>query len=266
MTRGYAVYTDRSRNDAVPGASTIRQAAEDGVHLRWAHPDPALGDSPDCVRSLGEVERERYDATPDRRARAEFLQGRILVRQLVAELASVGPSTVDIDAQCPDCGGPHGRPTVSGPAGGATRLHVSIAHSRAAVVAAATWAGPVGVDVESTDGGAERLDAITTVAGRPFRDRAARSGDPLVHWTRVEAVLKADGRGLRVDPHLVRIHELGSWVEGRIGDEPARYRLTEPGLDPSLAVSVALRIDGLAGIGRRRLAVGWRQDDAVGDA
>lgn len=58
---------------------------------------------------------------------------------------------------------------------------------------------------------------------------------------RVEAVLKTDGRGLLVDPSLVRVEGdatgMTAWIEG----EPARYRLVDVDLGSGLVVAIARR-------------------------
>jgi 4'-phosphopantetheinyl transferase len=62
----------------------------------------------------------------------------------------------------------------------------------------------VGIDAELLDGDRERFAAIREVTGRSTA--SARDGlDALRLWTTIEAVLKADGRGLEVDPRRVGI-------------------------------------------------------------
>jgi 4'-phosphopantetheinyl transferase len=184
--------------------------------LRWAR---NLDDRAAALGVLSPLERARYDASPS----DPFLLGRLVLRRLVGELTGVAPEDVPLAAVCPDCGGPHGRPVVAGSA-----LHVSLSHSAVAVVAAASWDGPVGVDVEPLEQSAAALAAVGSVAGEAS----------LVRWTRVEAVLKADGRGLRVDPALVSF----TGDEASIADSPARYRVADVQLAPDVRVSVAVGI------------------------
>jgi 4'-phosphopantetheinyl transferase len=123
--------------------------------------------------------------------RDDFLAAHLLVRACAARLLGVAAGEVSIVQRCTTCGGPHGRPEVTGqPA-----VQASLAHSRG-VVAAAAARVPVGVDVEAlrpdrevTAGelsaaltGAE-IDAIT---GAADPDRAL-----LLTWARKEACLKA---------------------------------------------------------------------------
>ena len=182
--------------------------------LRWAR---ALDDRDEALAVLSPAERCRYDASPS----DTFLLGRLLLRRLAGELIGVEPAAVGLVAVCPDCGGHHGKPVIPGSA-----LHVSLSHSAVAVVAAASWDAAVGVDIERLDQSADVLTAIGSVAGE----------ESLARWTRVEAVLKADGRGLRVDPALVSFDgDLAS-----IAGSPARYRVEDVQLAPDVRVSVAV--------------------------
>lgn len=157
-----------------------------------------------------------------------FLAGRMLLTDLLTR--RFGTGTVDTGA-CPVCGGDHGPPVVHGVD---ARASVSYADSRAGglVVAAVGEVARLGLDVEPelTDSPAERERAddlgrlLDVPAGRAVR-----------RWTQVEAVLKADGRGLRVDPSLVRI--AGS--SARVADDPAHYRLPRITGPPGFCISVA---------------------------
>jgi hypothetical protein len=93
--------------------------------------------------------------------------GRALLRELGAD---------DVTAVCPSCGGAHGRPLTS--AGQA-----SIAHADG-VTLVALGEHPLGVDLERSD--------------------AQPPGTTAQHWTEIEAVLKAGGRGLEVAPERIR--------------------------------------------------------------
>ena len=160
-----------------------------------------------------EASRFASEREPER-----FLTGRMLLRELAAELTGLPLKSITVTAACPDCGREHGRPRVDG-------VFVSLSHSGAVTVAAASAEAPVGVDMEPRDAPPERLAAIRDVA----------RGDDLTHWTRVEAVLKADGRGLRVDPREVGIQG----AEATIHSE--RYALADAS-DDDYVVTVATRL------------------------
>ena len=182
--------------------------------LRWAlvadlEPVGALA-------ALSPAERERYASAARPQA---FLAGRALLRGLAGELLGVAPADVPLSAICPDCGGPHGAPTIAG-----SDLRVSLSHADGLVVAVARRGAALGVDVERSVLPAERLAAIGTLTGRAS----------VRHWTRVEAVLKADGRGLRVDPSLVVID---TEVASLGGD---RYVLHDAALPEGYTGSIAV--------------------------
>ncbi|NQX29388.1 4-phosphopantetheinyl transferase [Microbacteriaceae bacterium VKM Ac-2854] len=229
---------------------------DDGVHVRWLALDELRFDPVEMLPVLSPVERARFAATANPQLAERFVVGRVLARILAAELTGLTASAITVSAVCAECGGPHGRPLLCGPNGAIDGLSLSIAHCAAAVVAAVSWDGVVGVDVEPVAGSADRAGAIVEVAGVPFGD-SRRPADPLQHWTRIEAALKADGRGLTVDPRRVRIHERDGRAQARI-DAPEgerRFRLAEPKLHPSLQVSIALGSDATSGV-----TLGWRRE------
>ncbi|MGD8195795.1 4'-phosphopantetheinyl transferase family protein [Herbiconiux sp. P18] len=208
------------------------------VHVRWV--PLALGDDVDdgfsaLLPRLTADERMRAETTSDLAAAARFVYGRIAVRHLAAELAPPAaggePLTADdvtVWALCPDCGGPHGRPQVDVRKPKGRSLSISIAHCRAGVAVAASWSGIVGIDVELADAPVDSMAAIAALV--PPASRPAGTGwDPVQHWTRVEAVLKADGRGLRVDPAAVRVRREAGALSAVIDGPPNPALASAPG-------------------------------------
>lgn len=150
---------------------------------------------------------------------------RALLRLLLARYLQRAPAEVEIDRSCPVCGREHGKPTLTGQSRVDARLQFSVSHGGELLVFAFADDTPVGVDVEpvgSDDVSEELLDFVLTHA-----ERARLTGLPgpqrrrgfLRHWTGKEAVLKALGIGLEVEPKAV---ELPSPVMGR----PAPLTLT----------------------------------------
>lgn len=200
------------------------------VTVRWAHLDdlsdaalatvPLTGGEQDRVRAL------RRD--PDRRL---FVGARYLLRAAVGEVTGTDPDQVVLHQRCSRCDGPHGRPTVQ--VGSGPGPHVSIAHAGCLAVVAAS-ADPVGVDVEPC----------------PPADRDGAPTDRLDRrtWVRREAVLKALGLGVDVEPDPVHLGpadatpKLVGWSGP--GRRP-RIHLTDLDTDPGHLVTVA-------GVGRRR--------------
>lgn len=152
------------------------------------------------------------------------VDGHGLLRELVSKMTGLDDATLVITASCPDCGGAHGKPRVLG----MPDIHVSLARTPGFVVAAVCLAGPIGIDAELLAGSPERAAAVGALTGI----------QSLQHWTRVEAVLKADGRGLRVDPSRVQVD--GDGLTATL--EGVRYRLSEPSLDPAIVVTLAEKL------------------------
>lgn len=114
---------------------------------------------------------------------------------------AVGADAVRVHAVCPDCGGDHGQPLVTLPAEAAP-VFASVTHpgDRTLVVIGDR---PLGIDAEQL--GARTPDGLATTLGL---ESAPPPGEHalLAAWTAAEAVLKADGRGLRVDPRRIVRH------------------------------------------------------------
>jgi 4'-phosphopantetheinyl transferase len=88
--------------------------------------------------------------------------------------------------------------------------HVSLARAGGLSVVAVADAGPVGVDVEVE--GAASFAGFADVALHPG-ERAGRTDEATRAWVRKEALLKAYGLGLAIDPRDVRLDDesLAAW-------------------------------------------------------
>ncbi|MEN0084139.1 MAG: hypothetical protein AAGC66_05180 [Leifsonia sp.] len=161
-------------------------------------------DLADAIPRLSAGDRTRLDGLGTDAGRARFLAGRTALLRAAAEAGAPG---IVVDATCPDCGAAHGRPQALG----ASRpLYLALAHAGGAAYAVAAPV-PVGIDAEPLDTPPGRRAAID--------DLAPGHGDVVRRWTAIEAVLKADGRGLRVPPDAVRVGRWRAVLDGR------RYRL-----------------------------------------
>ncbi|MGB7962471.1 MAG: hypothetical protein WCF12_05865 [Propionicimonas sp.] len=158
------------------------------VWLAWA--DPGTFEA-----TLSSVDQTRLAGFDPVRQQA-FRAGRALLTRLVEPLAPPASRWQVTTGPCQHCGQPHGPVTVLGVA-----VRVSVSYSTGIVVAAAASAsevGRLGVDVE--------VDRPDPVRDAHLRGLLGDSPEPaLRRWCRVEAVLKADGRGLRVDPGTVTL-------------------------------------------------------------
>ncbi|MBB6084058.1 4'-phosphopantetheinyl transferase family protein [Castellaniella defragrans] len=148
--------------------------------------------------------------------RLRSLVGRALARRLLGRRLGLAPADVPLGA------GPHGKPMLV-----AAAWHFNIAHS-GDLVLVGVGPGPLGVDVEHCP---DQVDAALwrLVTGGPLpaashpaldppaRDHpaAGRSGaapDPrafCAQWVRREAILKACGLGLSVEPGALRLADAG---------------------------------------------------------
>jgi 4'-phosphopantetheinyl transferase len=175
------------------------------VQVLWSR--PTLEGTDPLWLDAGEA--RRLDRITRAELRREFLTSRVLVKTLVAELAAVDPQDVRLGYTCALCGESHGRPVVASPAE-ARRVDVSLAHAGERVVVAASRVAPVGVDVEPVSAtGFAGFDAValTPTERRRLRrlDEGRRRLARAALWARKEALLKASGEGLNLDPAAVEV-------------------------------------------------------------
>ncbi|MFJ6652835.1 chemotaxis protein CheY [Microbacterium sp. NPDC091313] len=154
---------------------------------------------------------ERVADLADRRATSRALLARLLPG---ARFSSV----------CAACGGDHGPVRVAG-----SPSVAAVAYAGGwAIVAVADGAAAVGVDAEV---------ATVTV----HLDRVLAPGAAVRDWVRIEAALKADGRGLRIDPAAVEIDETDDGWLAAVPGRRAPLRGADAAGPPGLIVAVAAR-------------------------
>jgi len=169
------------------------------------NPDVLVLWSPTTPSPAAPTRAERRAAQADERASAGAL-----AQLAVARVRGVDPADVVVGRRCLTCGSTaHGQPVTDG-------ASVSLSHTRGLVVAVASTAGPVGVDAEPvTD---TVFAGFDDVALAPDEARALAPADAtgrLRAWVRKEAVLKACGWGLSIDPRHVVLAS-----DGRVIDAP----------------------------------------------
>lgn len=134
-----------------------------------------------------------------------------LLRAEVARFHHVPSTSIVLGHECRRCGGDtHGRPFLFPTKAIRHPAHVSLTRAGGLSVVAVTDAGPVGVDVEAD--GAAGFAGFEDV-GLHAAERRPAALDPTRVWVRKEAVLKAYGIGLAVDPRDVRLDgdRLAAW-------------------------------------------------------
>jgi 4'-phosphopantetheinyl transferase len=155
--------------------------------------EPLLDAADQCYLA-GLVSISKRDASATSRA---------LLRAAAAGVLGIAPAAVRVTRSCPDCSRRHGKPQLPG-----TSLHVSATYTADRVAVAITALGPVGIDLERLDGADfDGFDgvALTEAEARAVNDLPALQRGPARAraWARKEAVLKASGVGLRLDPRAV---------------------------------------------------------------
>lgn len=159
-----------------------------------------------------------------RRAVPDGAPRREVAWALVRELAGVD---VELSNPCPRCGGAHGPVRVDGPPMLAAVAYAVRRGSGETVAVAAV------VDAAGVDSGAATLGIDAEFVVDAVRDAAGGVPD-VRRWVRVEAALKADRRGLEVDPDAVVIRRGGHG-----------WSATVPGSDHSVLGSDVLLGDDL---------------------
>ena len=214
------------RNAAAPGArnTEVHPAL---VRLAARKLDPAVLVGAAGLEPAVEARARRFHREEDRR---RFLTGRVIARALVADLLQVPDATVTATASCPD---PHCRYGNDGSHGEPRYFHngkpvpliVSFSRCGGWLAAAAaeipggdsTGVERIGVDLDDAAApafaGADLEDVMASEAERAAIAAAAVNDRPRMRaqlWVRKEAVLKARGQGLRIDPRTL---DTLSWGE-----------------------------------------------------
>lgn len=178
-------------------------------------------DDPTLRDLLDDTERARSERKRDP---VPFVSAHALVRTVLARRLEAAPQDLRFLRRCPTCGSrTHGKPTLAGHQG----IAFSLSYTDTLAVIAVTDGIDVGVDVEHVSeadfGGFARVtmapdeaDAFGDLHGAELLSARAQV------WARKEAILKATGHGLVVDPTEVVVSPPG---------EPARlvaWRAAEP--------------------------------------
>lgn len=194
------------RTPELPGAGV--------VHVWWTRAGAA---SPTERQVLSADERAREALLRRPEDRECYVTGALMVRRLAAAATGLALAEAPVARRCRHCDGAHGPPRIPG-------YEVSVSHSGRWVVVACAAGGLVGVDTEVTG------RDLTGVAAEFLAPHERCPGDDLVRrWTRKEAVLKATGQGLSVDPSVVVVDETAAGplvVEFPGGPEVDQWFLT----------------------------------------
>ncbi|MEO0820269.1 MAG: 4'-phosphopantetheinyl transferase superfamily protein [Pseudomonadota bacterium] len=220
--------------------------AEGEVHVwRLSLAEPALARAPEDYLDAEERARAARFARPELAER--FSAAHAQMRAVLGGYLGVPPTDLRFGA------GAQGKPALSAPAQ-PWPLDFNLSHSGERALLAVGRGGPLGVDIEATrifdtmDDLARRIFAPAETAALEALAPARRVAGFFACWTRKEAVVKADGRGLslplesfvvRVDPDmpaaLLR-------TDGLADPPPALHDLPAPaGYRAAIAVPQATR-------------------------
>lgn len=223
-------------------SSSAVVATTRSVLIRWRR-TPGL-----IEESLTVIEQERAAAFRRGPDAADFVAAHLLAREVAAGVLGVPAPAVQLTAHCPECGSArHGRPGIAGEPGAG----ISLSHAPG-VVAAASGAGRVGIDVEVACGRlevAELADVALAPGERALVPAAGFGSAFLSLWVRKEALVKVgatdlgslsavDLSGAGADGARWRGWALSGWA----GDLPGA-----PGVVVALASRRAVRWNAGAG-------------------
>jgi 4'-phosphopantetheinyl transferase len=168
-----------------------------------------------------------------------------LLLAMAARFHSVPVERIVLGHDCPRCGGDdHGRPVLLPTSSLRAPAHVSLARAGSMSVAAVTVAGPVGIDVEPP--GAAEFEGYADVALHP--DERAGNDDPTRAWVRKEALLKAYGLGLAIDPREIRIDARGLAAWDSAHPAPTDVWVRDIDVPGHIAALAVLAADGAEGV------------------
>lgn len=195
-----------------------------------ASPDPG-----DLVTSPDEVARaRRYRRSSDGR---RFLLRRSWVRRALGGILGVHPRHLELEA------GPFGKPRVRTPRGAPG---FSVSHSGNRSLLAVAHHGEVGVDLEAL-GAAPDAEELAPLALSPAELAELRALDTpcerefyfLARWTAKEALLKAIGAGLQLDPASIALTRRPGGFSAPEGTQLADLRVASLKVGAGLVAAVA---------------------------
>lgn len=185
--------------------TSLSRATTDGadgrsdVFVYWTAV-PGQGDVSKIIPRLDQDERARAERFHFREDRHAFVTAHGLLRHALDQIAG---DRLAKEGTWRFRDLPGGKPVIVGARGGAP--HCSLSHTRPMVAAAVSWAGPLGVDIETMTRAVRREN----VAGLAFspEEQALLGGLGEEAWTEAfftlwtlkEAAVKATGQGLSAD-------------------------------------------------------------------
>jgi 4'-phosphopantetheinyl transferase len=170
---------------------------------------------------MADDERARADRFVVAAARARFIRARAALRLSLGAWLGVDPVALVFDTRCRYCGSDHGKPFLV--AEGAPQF--SLAYVNDLALVAVTAVAPIGIDVERVERFGDATHLMNAVLAPEEREEllaeepSLQMRQTLLAWTRKEAVTKATGLGLAIDPRSFRV-TVSSTVDPRVVRSP----------------------------------------------
>lgn len=162
----------------------------------------------DYQRALSTHELARAEELCLPMDRVSAINGFLAVRGVAAAYQGIEPRDVRVERRCATCGGGHGRPEFPD----TPELSISLSRTRGAVALAVSTRVAVGLDIEECQYAADLRDVILHPVEREALlqlDGAKANDFVLRTWVRKEALLKAVGVGLTVEPSTLIVTPAG---------------------------------------------------------
>ncbi|MEX3937652.1 4'-phosphopantetheinyl transferase superfamily protein, partial [Paraburkholderia phymatum] len=207
---------------------------------------PVIGQACSSLgHTLSQDERQHARAYRHERDRINFVARRGMLRWLIGVYLRSRPESLRFDVTR------LGKPTLQWPRG--TRLAFNVSHTDGVALLAFALNCRIGIDVERRIGG---IDFVNVGRGifSPVEERVLAAARPdsatafLSLWTRKEALLKALGSGLLVEPTSYTTEDApalgeGRWHASKKGTRIAGWTCLDLGLGPEVQGALAVSLD-----------------------
>ncbi|SIT49152.1 4'-phosphopantetheinyl transferase (modular protein) [Paraburkholderia piptadeniae] len=212
----------------------------------WVLDEPVIGQAcSSLVHTLSQDERQHAQAYRHEGDRNNFIARRSMLRWLIGVYLRSRPESLRFNVTR------HGKPALQWPRG--TRLAFNVSHTDGLALLAFALNCRVGIDVERQ---IEGIDFANVGRGifSPVEESVLAAARPdsatafLSIWTRKEALLKALGSGLLVEPASYTTEDApalgeGRWHASKKGTRIAGWTCMDLGLGPEVQGALAVSLD-----------------------
>jgi 4'-phosphopantetheinyl transferase len=194
--------------------------------------------------ALSAAEAHRYNAYKSRSAAAQFLQGRGLMRDMLASYLGTAPDQIEVSCQ------EQVKPMANCSAADLAMPQFNLSHSGAWIVLGADRDRRLGIDIECAD--RHEIDTLSTMADlftqnerahlASCLDQSTKAGLFFRLWRCKEGIMKATGRGFDLAPASFEVLTHDGAFKTSVQAEGQDWHLRQvtlcPGLDCAIAIGV----------------------------